>query len=121
MQISVRARRTPSLVFPALRSLADWRSPRFAASSLWLAVLTVLGSVQFLITRACGYELQPVISYAGYFLFHIALPGVVLLAVINRGPVSLALAIALGIPTGFAVEIFGYIGFAALGIKEWIR
>lgn len=74
-----------------------------------------------IIARACGYDFYALGAYAGYFAAFVALPGVVVLSVLNRGPLSLAILLALGIPTGFAIEIFSYLGLAAIHAKEFYR
>ncbi|MCX6953388.1 MAG: hypothetical protein NTV51_14650 [Verrucomicrobia bacterium] len=74
-----------------------------------------------IVARACGYDFYAVSAYAGYFAAFVALPGVVVLAALNRGPLSIATVVALALPTGFAIEIFSYLGMASLGAKELYR
>jgi hypothetical protein len=87
------------------------------ASTLWRAGLVLLGLGAFIVARACGYEFDTLTGYFGYFALYVGLPGVVALYGLNRGPVSLATAFALGLPTGFALEIFTYLGLSSLGAK----
>ena len=42
---------------------------------------------------------------------------IVALYVVNRGPISLTQVLALAVPTGFAIEIFSFLGFSALELK----
>ena len=70
------------------------------------------------IARACGYDFGALVRYGAYFAAYVLLPGVVLLALLNRGPLSLMVALALAVPTGFAVEIFTYLGWAALDLRS---
>lgn len=87
------------------------------ARTLWRAAAAALLVAAFIVVRAFGYELRPVALYLGYFSFYVALPGVVALSFVNRGRVSLAQAFALGIPTGFALEIFTFLAASALHAK----
>ncbi|WP_414664662.1 hypothetical protein [Horticoccus sp. 23ND18S-11] len=100
-------------------------TPSFAieAATLWRAAWAALALSAFIVARAFSYELGPVVGYFGYFALYVALPGAVVMYAVNRGPISLAPALALGLPTGFAVEIFTYLGLSALEAKEvyiWI-
>jgi hypothetical protein len=88
-----------------------------SAATLWRVFLGALAVAALLVVRSCGYELNTVASYAGYFAFYVALPGAVVMYFINRGPLSFANLIALGLPTGFAIEIFTYLGLSAIGAK----
>ena len=82
---------------------------------VWCAVLAVLALTYFLVARACDYDNGAVLSYAAYFGLYVVLPGVVCLSAVNRQSLSLETAIALGVPTGFALEIFGFLALAAAG------
>ena len=97
-------------VLPARHALIE-------TSTLWRAGLALLGVGAFIVARACGYEFDTVTSYVAYFGLYVALPGVVAMVLFNRGPVSLVHALALGLPTGFALEIFTYLGLSALDAK----
>jgi hypothetical protein len=79
--------------------------------------LALLGVSAFIVARACGYEFDVLVSYAGYFALYVMLPGVLAMYFVNRGPLSLAQVVALAVPTGFALEIFTYLGLAALNAK----
>lgn len=70
-----------------------------------------------MVVRSCGYDLGTVAAYAFYLALHVVLPGGLVLCAVNRGPVSLSHLVALGIPTGFAVEIFTYLGLAAIDAR----
>ena len=101
-----------------MASLARYFVPQsfrlLPASALWRVSLAVLALAGFLVVRACGYDFGTVAAYAGYLALHVVLPGAVVLYAVNRGPVSLAHLVALGVPTGFALEIFTYLGLAAI-------
>jgi hypothetical protein len=88
-----------------------------SVATLWRATLTIVAVSAFIVTRACGYELDTLAAYLGYFGLYVALPGIVTTYFVNRGPLSIAHAIALGVPTGFAVEIFTYLGLSASDAK----
>jgi hypothetical protein len=94
------------------------RAPRPFASpgALWKAAAAVLAITALIVARACGYDFYSLLAYPGYFAAFVALPGVVALYALNRRPLSLATALALAIPTGFAIEIFSYLGLAAMEI-----
>ena len=72
----------------------------------------------FIIVRACGYEFGTVFTYLGYLALYVALPGCVAMYFVNRGRISVGLAMALGLPTGFAIEIFSFLACSALEVKE---
>lgn len=84
----------------------------------WAGGLAVLGLVLFLIVRSCGYQMGPVMRYTAYYLFYVLLPGVVALHAIRRGSISFTAAVALGIPTGYAIEIFSFLALAAMGARH---
>ncbi|MSU50836.1 MAG: hypothetical protein EXS37_17405 [Opitutus sp.] len=71
-----------------------------------------------IVVRACGYEFGTVGHYLWYVGLHVALPGSVAMYAINRGPLSLSRTIALALPTGFALEIFTFLGLASVGAKD---
>lgn len=83
-----------------------------------MGAAAALALVLLIIVRSCGYETGPVFRYGFYYLLHVALPGLVALHAIQRRPVSLTAAIALGLPTGYAIEVFAFLGLAALGARE---
>lgn len=101
----------------ALRRFVLNPSGVIAAATLWRTAAAALLVAAFIVVRSFGYETGPVARYLGYFALHVALPGVVALYAVNRGRVSLAQAFALGIPTGFALEIFTFLGASALDAK----
>ncbi len=84
----------------------------------WRAALVLLAASGFIVSRACEYDFDAITGYLVYVGLYVALPGVVALHAVNRGPVSLLTAVALGLPTGFALEIFTFLGLAALDAKE---
>ena len=98
-------------IFPA-RGLAA------SASLFWGAAALVLAITGLLVARACHYQLGSLGGYLLYLACYVVLPGVVGLYFVNKGPLSLSLAIALGVPTGFAIEIFSYIACSALGLRD---
>ena len=72
-----------------------------------------------MIARAVGYDFGTVIGYLAYVAAYVALPGIVLTRAIHRGPLSLTTLLALGLPAGFAAEIFTFLGLSALQAK-WL-
>lgn len=99
------------------RTVISFRRPCIEPGTLWRTGLGLLAVGAFIVARACGYEFDVVTSYLGYFGLYVALPGLVVMYAVNRGPLSLAHAFALGLPTGFALEIFTYLGLTALNAK----
>jgi len=91
---------------------------RIASAIAWAAAWVVLAAVQYLVVRSCGGDGVPLLRYVGYFALHVYLPGLVALWFVKRGPVTLTESIALGVPTGFALEIAGYFLVAALGGQD---
>ena len=100
------------------RLVVPLTSALFPATTLWRLALGVFAVTAFIVVRGCGYEFDTITLYLGYLAFYVALPGIIAMYVVNRGPVSIAHAFALGLPTGFALEIFTYLGFSALDLKE---
>ncbi len=103
------------------RCIVRARWPLVAPGVVWKASLSVFLTALVIVVRACGYDLGAVFGYAAYFAAYVALPGIVVLALLNRGPLSLMTALALAVPTGFALEIFTYLGLAALDLREAYR
>lgn len=89
--------------------------------TVWNTVGVLLAVAFAIVARACGYDFGAVARYGLYFAGYVLLPGVVVLSFLKRGPVSLMSAIALGVPTGFALEIFTYLGLAASDLREFYR
>ncbi|MDP3069225.1 MAG: hypothetical protein Q8N18_03005 [Opitutaceae bacterium] len=93
------------------------------SARLWGATALVLAVTGLIVARACSYQVGTLAGYASYLACYVVLPGVVGLYFVNKGPLSISLAIALGVPTGFAIEILSYIACSALGLKSvypWI-
>lgn len=101
-----------------LARLGDSLSTRIVPAALWLGVAAVLGAALHLVVRSCGYQYLEVAHYGSYFLLHVLLPGVVVLSLAQGGRLSWLNVIALGLPTGFALEMIGFLGFSALGLKS---
>lgn len=87
------------------------------ARTLWGLAIGVVALVLVIMARAVGYDFNTVAGYLSYLALFVALPGAVALYAVNRGPVSLPRMVALALPTGFALEIFTFLGLAALGAK----
>lgn len=100
-----------------LRTVMPARHPCAETGTLWRTGLLLLAVGVFIVARAFGYAFDALTGYFVYLGLHVALPGVVAMYAVNRGPVSPVGAIALGLPTGFALEIFTYLGLAALDAK----
>lgn len=107
----------PAIWLPFVRSVFR---PRAAAIPLilWAAALSALVASVFVVVRACGHDAVTVLGYFLYVGLYVALPGCVAMYVVNRGPISFAHLLALALPTGFALEIFSFLGLAALGLKS---
>lgn len=84
---------------------------------MWLAMGLALAVAVWLVGRSCGYEFGAVAVYAAYFGCYVVLPGVVVLHWLERRPLTLTWAIALGVPLGFAIEIFSFLGLSALQLR----
>lgn len=89
------------------------------ASLLWRGTFAVFALVVGLVAKSVDYEFGTVLGYFSYLALFVALPGGVVMYAVNRGPVSWSVLLALGLPTGFAVEIFTFLGLAALHAK-WL-
>lgn len=107
----------PAVLKPLNRSVVAPNSTRFVRR-LWFAALVSLSAALFVVVRACGHDLGTVFGYLLYVGLYVALPGCVAMYGVNRGPLSLAHAFALALPTGFALEIFSFLGLAALGARS---
>lgn len=83
----------------------------------WTGVGLILAAAVFIVVRSCGYDWGAVGGYGLYLALYVALPGVVVMQAVNRGPLSLTRVLALALPTGFAVEILSYLGCAALHLR----
>ncbi len=92
-------------------------SPFVETGTLWRATWFVLAVTAVIAVRACGYEFGTVARYLSYVVLYVALPGAVALYAVNGGPLSLMRLLALGLPTGFALEIFTFLGTSALHAK----
>ena len=97
------------------------RGPVLEPRTLWKITAAVLVGAFAIIARACGYDFAGVLAYAAYFCGFVVLPGAVVLLALHRRPLPLVVVVALGVPTGFAIEIFSYLGLAAAGAKESYR
>jgi hypothetical protein len=92
-------------------------APVVAPESWWRGLLLCLAATAYLVVRACAYEFDTVAAYAGYVVLYLILPGIVAVRWLNRGPVSPVVALALAVPTGFALETLVFLGLAAVGAK----
>jgi hypothetical protein len=104
------------------RSVSNFPAVHCSPSTLalgvvWCAVAVTLGMAYFLVARGCGYENGAVISYLGYFALYVVLPGVVGVSAVRGQRLSWESAIALGVPTGFALEIAGFLACSAAGLR----
>ncbi len=93
-----------------------------AAATAWSGAFALLALAHFIVVRACEFDPQTVAIYALYFALHVIVPGVVATSAVKGRALSLTTVIALGVPTGFAIEIFSFLGLSALGLREpWLR
>lgn len=99
------------------RTVISVHPPCTETGTLWRAGFALLAVSAFIVARACGCEFDALTGYLAYLGLYVVLPGVVAMHAVNRGPLSPVAAVALGLPTGFALEIFTYLGLAALDAK----
>lgn len=85
---------------------------------LWTGALLVLGAALSVVVRASGHDIGGVSGYLAYLSAYVALPGTLAMYGVYRGPLSFSRWLALALPTGFAIEIFSFLGLAALGAKS---
>ncbi|PAW67052.1 MAG: hypothetical protein B9S34_06535 [Opitutia bacterium Tous-C1TDCM] len=88
-----------------------------ALLALWPAALALLCGAVYILARACGYAFDTVAGYAAYVALYVALPGTVALYAVRGVRVTPTALLALALPTGFAIEIFTFLGLAATGAK----
>lgn len=119
-QAQLQPRLVRLIVASLQRSVVSSAVP-FAPALFWRGGLVISLLSALLVLRACEYDIGLVAAYTGYLLAYVALPGVVAVAFVRRGPVSLTQVLALALPTGFALEIFSFLGCAALGLKSAYR
>lgn len=94
-------------------------NPRFSHRPIaWYCLLLSGLFGYFVVVRACNFDNGTVLSYLGYLLFYVALPGATLLQLALRRTLAWPLLIALGMPTGFAIEILSFLGLSALHLRE---
>ena len=87
-------------------------------SLLWRAAsAAVLAGASFIVLRGCNFEAAIPLRYLVYFLLQILIPGMVVLHLAQVRPLTGVSAIALGIPTGYAIEIFTFLGLSALHLR----
>lgn len=106
-------------MIPASGRFVDFHLPRLLPALLWSGALGALGAAAFLLVRSCGNDLGAVVRYAIYFAAHVMLPGAVALHLVRGRPLSWATLLALGVPTGFALEVASFMSLSWLGLKAW--
>lgn len=79
----------------------------------WCLVAVFWAAAAFIVARGCAYDLSLPLRYGAYVGLQVALPGAVALYLANVRPLSLTTLVALGVPTGFALEILSFIGLSA--------
>ena len=95
------------------------RDPRHAPPDfLWKAAAGLAAAALLMLARACGYDSPALLRYGGYLAAFVVLPGVVALYALEGRPLTLATVAGLALPTGFALEIFSYLGCAATGARS---
>ena len=70
-----------------------------------------------IVVRACGGDQGALWRYAGYVAIYVWLPGVLVLGAFSGRRVSWVDALAVGLPVGFAIEIFTYVLLSVLGLR----
>ncbi len=112
----------------SVASFLVWRAARVEASRgsdslrprarghalIGSATLLLIAIAAWVVLRGCEYNPALPLRYLGYFALQIALPGAVVLYLAQVRPLTGLTLIALGLPTGFAVEIFTFVGLSAL-------
>jgi hypothetical protein len=111
--------RTPFQI-RAERPFADARAHPTLSAILWTLSALAIATACYIIVRSCGYDVSILAKYSSYFLLQIALPGYVALSLAGVRPLSPSTIIALGLPTGFAIEIFSFLGFSAIDARGWL-
>jgi len=106
------------LVTSSLRRINFPASSSLVSRGGGLVAVLLLALTGFIVARGCGYDLVALLKYAGYLSCYVVLPGLVVMHAVNRNTISLATAVALAVPTGFALEIFTFLGFSAMGVKS---
>ncbi len=99
------------------RFLVPLTPPAVAPESWWRALFLCLAATAFLIVRACAYEFDTVAAYAAYVGLFLGLPGLVVVRWVNRRPVRPMVAMALAVPTGFALETLVFLGLSAIDAR----
>ncbi len=102
-----------------LRTVRKLPSTVAAPATLWRLCALTVALTLFVIVRSVGYDVGAVAAYAAYVGLYVLLPGVIVTAWLGGRTFSPVALVALALPTGFAVEIYTYLGLAALGAKPW--
>lgn len=110
---------TPA-VPPALTFPASAPARRILPVLLWSTTGALLLAAAWLLFRSCSFDVRSVGAYGLYFAGSVFAPGLVCLRWITGRPLSWTWAIALGVPTGFALEILVFLSASALGLKVWL-
>ncbi len=105
-------------MFLSERFVVRARPSSIPASALWKATAALLCCAGLIVARGCGYDFSALVAYGAYFACYVALPGVVALYALNQRALSLGTVVALALPTGFAIEIFSFLGLASVGAKN---
>lgn len=93
------------------------RSQLSITACLWTLSAAAIAIACYIIVRSCGYDATIPAKYAAYFLLQIALPGTVVLLLVGVRPLSPSVLIAIGLPTGFAIEIFSFLSLSSLNAR----
>jgi hypothetical protein len=83
-----------------------------------LTIAFALWAAATVIVRGCGSDASIPLRYASYFCLNVLLPGVVVLQAATSRRLSVPTIVALGVPLGFAVEIFTFLGLSALHLRS---
>lgn len=83
-----------------------------------LAIAAFVLAAVFAVLISSGVTYAEVFSYAAYLTLAIALPGILLCRLAGQsGRVGLA-DLCLGVPVGMAVQVLGFVGLAAVGLRR---
>lgn len=95
---------------------SDSRSGRYRVIGATTVLLIAIAA--WVVLRGCEYNPAIPLRYLGYFALQIALPGAIVMYLAQVRPLNVLTLIALGLPTGFAVEIFTFLGLSALHLRS---
>lgn len=88
---------------------------RLRSTSRWLPA-AFLGTATLVVLHIYGVSGSDIAAFFAYITLGLALPGVLLIRLLYRGPRSLAEEFALGLALGYALQVPAYIAARAIGV-----